>query len=142
MNSHLSPEQISKWVIGERTPPEEQHVRECPLCSAEVARFESILAAFAGAVRDCSERQTAVRPLREGRRARPFRWAWVAAAVLLVAAAVPIYRIDRQRKAERARADAALMEQVDREVSRAIATPMEPLAKLMTWDESNETTSH
>ena len=142
MNSHLSEEQISKWVTGERTSPEERHVRECPQCRAEVARFESALVAFGGAVRDWSERQTVVKPLRDGRHARPFRWAWVAAAVLLVAAAVPIYRIDRQRKAERARADAALMEQVDREVSRAIATPMEPLAKLMTWDETNDTTSH
>jgi hypothetical protein len=133
MNSHLSPERISKWMMGERTSPEEQHVLECPQCSAEVARFQSALAGFGGAVRDCSERQSVMKPVRDGRHARPFRWAWVAAAALLLAA-VPIYRENQQRQAERARADAALMEQVDAQVSRAIAAPMEPLAKLMTWD--------
>ena len=108
---------------------------ECQQCRADVARFESTLAAFGGAVRDWSEQQSVVRPLRDGRRARPFRWAGVAAAALLVVA-VPIYRQDQQRRAERARADAVLMEQVDVAVSRVTAAPMEPLAKLMTWDEN------
>jgi hypothetical protein len=142
MNTHLSPERISKWAMGEQSEAERQHVLECRRCAAEVWRLESALAEFGGAVRDWSERQTVVKPSRDGRRARPLRWAWVAALAMLVAAAVPLYRVDQQRKLERARADAALMEQVDREVSRAIATPMEPLAKLMTWDENNETTSH
>jgi hypothetical protein len=142
MNRHLTPEQISKWMSGERTSSEEQHLLECPRCSAEVAGFASTLAAFGGAVRGWSAQQTVVRPLRDGRRARPLRWAWVAAAALLLAAAFPIYRFDQHRQLERARADAALMEQVDREVSRVTAAPMEPLAKLMTWDETNDKTSH
>ena len=134
MKSHLSSEQISNWMLGERTSSEEQHVLECPQCSADVARLESALTAFGGAVRDAGARQSVVKPLRDGRRARPLRWVLVAATALVVAA-VPIYRQDQQRKADRAKADAALMEQVDAEVSRAIARPMEPLAKLMTWDE-------
>jgi len=142
MNSHLSPQQIAKWMIGERAPSEEQHVRDCPQCGAEIARLQSALAAFGGAVRDWSERQTVVKPVREGRGVRPFRWVWVAAGALLLATAVPIHKLEQRRELERARADALLMEQVDIEVSRAIATPMEPLAKLMTLDESNETTSH
>jgi len=66
------------------------------------------------------------------------RWALVAAALLLLSA-IPIYRNvqDRQRQAERARADALLLEQVDAEVSRAVPRPMEPLAKLVSWDFSS-----
>jgi hypothetical protein len=133
MSSHLSPQQISKWMTGERASQEEQHVRECAQCSAEVAQFQEALADFGSRVRDWSERQPVANPLGEGRPAHPLRWAWVAVAALLLAA-IPIYRVDRQRQAERARAEAALMEQVDAQVSRAIAAPMEPLAQLMTWD--------
>jgi hypothetical protein len=133
MSSHLSPEQVAKWMIGERTSPEEQHVLECPQCSAEVARFQAELVEFGSAVRDWSERHTVVKPLPQGRRARPLRWAWVAAAAI-VFSVVPGYFVAQHRKAERARADAMLMEQVDANVSRAIAAPMEPLARLMTWD--------
>jgi hypothetical protein len=135
MNSHLSPEQISRWMLGERTPQEEQHVRECPQCGDEVANFQTALTAFRGSVRDWSDRQRTARPVLPVLRARPLRWVWIAVTVLLLAA-IPMYREDRQRKAERARADGALLEQVDTQVSRAIAAPMEPLAKLMTWNQN------
>jgi len=135
MNSHLSPEQISKWMIGEQTSPEEQHVLGCPQCRAAVARFQSTLAAFGGAMRDWSGRQSGVKPWRDRRHAQPLRWALATTAILLLAA-VPIYREIQQRKTERARADAALLLQVDAEISRAIAAPMEPLAKLMAWEEN------
>jgi len=131
MNSHLSPDRISSWIMGEHTRLEEQHVRECSQCGAEVARMQSALAEFGDAVRGM---ERAAKPLVAVHRARPLRWGWAVAALLLLAA-VPIYREDQQRKAERARADVALLEQVDVQVSRAIAAPMEPLAKLMTWDE-------
>ena len=93
--------------------------------------MQSALAQFSDAVRGI---ESVAKPASAVDRARPLRWGWAVAA-LLVLAAVPIYREDQQRKAERARADAALLEQVDVQVSRAIAAPMEPLAKLMTWDE-------
>jgi hypothetical protein len=133
MSSHLSPEQVAKWIIGERTSPEEQHVLECPQCHAEVARFQAELAEFGSAVRDWSERHTVVKPARNGRYARPLRWAWLAAAAIVLSS-VPAYLSARHRQAEQTRADAVLMEQIDANVSRAIAAPMEPLARLMTWD--------
>ena len=146
MNQHLSARQISLWMIGERTPQQEQHVRECPECGAELARLEASLALFRGSVRHWSDGQVRVpRPLAPTRGSRgyparplPVRWALVAAA-LLVLAAVPIYRNaqDRQRQAEMARADALLLEQVDAEVSRAVPRPMEPLVKLVSWDFSS-----
>src|ERR1039458_3569997 len=146
MSQHLSSQEISQWMIGERTPQQEQHVCQCSQCGAELARMEAALALFRGSVRHWSDRQVRVpRPLAPTRRSRgsparnlPVRWALVAAA-LLVLAAVPIYRNaqDRQRQAEIARADALLLEQVDAEVSRAIPRPMEPLVKLVSWDFSS-----
>jgi len=146
MSPHLSEREISLWMVGERTPQQEQHVRECSECSAELARLEASLALFRGSVRHWSDRQVRVpghlAPTRGSRgypaRPRPLRWALVAAA-LLALAAVPIYRNvqDRQRQAEIARADALLLEQVDAEVSRAVPRPMEPLVKLVSWDFSS-----
>jgi hypothetical protein len=146
MSRHLSPRQISQWMIGERTPQQEQHVGQCSECGAELARMEAALALFRGSVRHWSDRQVRFpRPLAPTRRSSgyparplPVRWALVAAA-LLVLAAVPIYRNarERQRQAEIARADALLLEQVDAEVSRAVPRPMEPLAKLVSWDFSS-----
>jgi hypothetical protein len=143
MSQHLSSLEVSQWMIGERTPQQEQHVRQCSQCSAELARLEASLALFRGSVRHWSDRQSRVpRPLAPTRRSRwyparphPMRWALVAAALLVLAAA-PIYRNaqDRQRQAEIARADALLLEQVDAEVSRAVPRPMEPLVKLVSWD--------
>jgi hypothetical protein len=146
MSQHLSARQISQWMIGERTPQQERHVRECLECGAELARMEAALGLFRGSVRHWSGRQSraeapaiaSIFPARRGSRVRPMRWALVAAA-LLVLAAVPIYRNaqERQRQAEIARADALLLEQVDAEVSRTVPRPMEPLAKLVSWDFSS-----
>ena len=146
MSKHLSSRQISQWMIGERTPQQEQHVRQCSECGAELARLEAALALFRGSVRHWSDQQIRVpRPLTPTRRSRgyparpqPLRWA-LGAAALLVLAAVPIYRNaqDRQRQAEIASADALLLEQVDAEVSRAVPRPMEPLVKLVSWDFSS-----
>jgi len=143
MSQHLSSRQISQWMIGERTPQQEQHVRECSRCGAELARLEASLALFRGSVRHWSGLQnhieppaiSSISPTRRGFSIRPMRWALVAAALLLLAA-VPIYRNaqDRRRQAEIARADALLLEQVDVEVSRAVPRPMEPLVKLVSWD--------
>jgi anti-sigma factor RsiW len=143
MSQHLSSREVSQWMIGERTPQQEQHVRQCPECGAELARMEAALGLFRGSVRHWSDRQVRVfRPLTPTRGSRgyparplPVRWA-LAAATLLLLAAVPIYRNVqvRQRQAEIARADALLLEQVDAEVSRAVPRPMEPLVKLVSWD--------
>jgi len=146
MSQHLSSQEISQWMIGERTPQQEQHVRQCSECGAELARLQAALALFRGSVRHCSGRQSRSEPsdiasilsVRRGPRIQPMRWA-LAAAALLVLAAVPIYRNaqDRQRQAEIASADALLLEQVDAEVSRAVPRPMEPLVKLVSWDFSS-----
>ena len=143
MSRHLSSREVSQWIIGERTPQQDQHVRQCPECGAELARMEAALGLFRGSVRHWSEGQSraeapaigSILAARRGSWAQPLRWALVA-AMLLVLAAVPIYRNvqEKRRQAEIAMADALLLEQVDAEVSRAVPRPMEPLVNLVSWD--------
>ena len=52
---HLTGEQISKYLIGDATPQETQHIRDCAVCGAEVARLESSFAHFRGSVRRWSD---------------------------------------------------------------------------------------
>lgn len=148
MNEHLSSDQISRWVIGERTAQQQEHTSNCPDCAAKIAELESAIALFRGAVRDCGARYggNPELPLRGGAQhrrpgflTRPSYWAPVAAMLLLLAA-IPIYTNtrDRRREAELARADAALLEQVDVEISRAVPAPMEPLVTLVSWNASTE----
>ena len=127
MTQHLSGRRISAWMAGERTPEEERHMGECPECRAQVAGLENAVAWFRGSVREWSEtggtRQLRVR--------RQPRWALIA-ATLVILAGVPIYRnVELQREADRARADALLMEQVDAGLSRPVPAPMEPLLSLV-----------
>ena len=60
MNQHLSKEQISKFLIGDGTPQETQHVWKCAACSAELARLESSFAQFGSSVRHWSDQEEQV----------------------------------------------------------------------------------
>jgi hypothetical protein len=148
MSGHLSSEQISRWMIGERTDREQEHARQCPECAAQVANLGSAIALFRDSARDCGEMYgypkfglpARTQSVRAGFMGRPSRWASVVAALLLLAA-IPIYTNsrDRRRAAEMARADALLLEQVDAGISRAVPAPMEPLVKLVSWNSEPRT---
>jgi hypothetical protein len=149
MSQHLSSERISMWIAGERTPEDEEHVRVCLECAAELARFQATLSLFRDSVRDWSSRQPGSEPGTVPKLA-PARWAvrWaMAAAALLLVATVSIYRGTRQPQfgGLMLPADVALLEQVDAEVSRGVPRGMEPLLELVSTDystgeEDNETT--
>jgi hypothetical protein len=150
MNQHLSSRQISSWLMGERTPQAEEHVRGCEQCRAEVARAEAALGLFRDSVRGYAGQtiglyrspsarawQTARNDDLPHKRLRlwPAGLAWAAAILTIVA--VPLYRgVHQQRapQAEAVAADALLLEQVDAELSRTVPQPMEPLMKLVSWD--------
>src|ERR1700689_2900443 len=55
MSRHLSWQQISKCLIGDGTPEEAQHARECSSCRAVMLRVESSLSELRGSVREWSE---------------------------------------------------------------------------------------
>ena len=140
MNQHLSSEQISRCLIGDRTPIEARHLAECAACAAELERVEASLAAFRASVHE-----TSIRTMRaDGRewtapRRSPFSmWmGWpVIAAVLVILTVVPLWRVrsSANRAAQTAREDAALMMDISAAVSRSVPEPMEPLAQLWTKD--------
>jgi predicted anti-sigma-YlaC factor YlaD len=144
MSRHLSSEQISRRVAGERNAPEEEHLRDCVACRAEVARLESVLTHFRSSV--LAEVEQALPPASLDFRATsetsrrphsPGRWVLVAATVLILVT-VPLYQNarDRKRAIAQAEADTILLEQVDRAVSRTVPRPMEPLTELVRWGAS------
>jgi hypothetical protein len=46
MNRHLSPDEISGWMIGERSPEARSHALECPACRAELDRLQDAFLRF------------------------------------------------------------------------------------------------
>jgi anti-sigma factor RsiW len=139
MMPHLSSEQLAEFVAGERSPQAArqvaQHVQECPACSAEVANFREALGDFRGAVRGWSEDQARmVRAIPAGA-AEPrswaashqLAWALLMAAVCIIASFV----FPRHAREPGPASDAALLNQVDTQVSRTVPASMEPLVKLV-----------
>ena len=55
MNQHLSEDEISQWVSGERTVEAERHLYECPECAADVGGMEKMLALFRESGREWSD---------------------------------------------------------------------------------------
>jgi hypothetical protein len=148
VSRHLSPEQISCWMMGERTAQDEEHVRDCSTCGAEVNRVETALRLFQRSAKDWSQEHSpefrnvwSTEGVRRGVRTLALRWA-LAGLTLLVLAGIPIQTIRErgQREARANQIDTALLEQVDAEVSRAVPAPMEPLARLITWGSTETTT--
>jgi anti-sigma factor RsiW len=138
MIQHLSAEQISRWMVGDRTPQLERHVAGCEECRAELGQLESTLAQFRGVLREWSSSVPSTAWRQPASRSPWFSWQRVvfAAAALFFLVGVPVYwtaRV-RERATEAARADALLLERVDSSISRAVPEPMEPLVNLVTWN--------
>ena len=138
MTEHLSGEQISQWMIGERAPQVERHVAACGVCRAEVEQMGTALSQFRTAMRAASVTAPAPAWRNAPSRAPTFTWPRLvlAAAALLILLAAPIAWTthERERAAEAALADSQLLERVDSAISRAVPEPMEPLVTLVTWN--------
>jgi anti-sigma factor RsiW len=141
MIDHLSAEQISQWMMGERTPQLVQHVAECPRCSAELEQLEAALTQFRTAMREPAF--SVVTPeWREPEASSPW-YSWprlvLAIAALLILVALPLSwraRV-RQQAAQAALADSQLLESVDSAISQAVPEPMEPLVSMVSWNSSS-----
>ena len=145
MNSHLTSDQISEWLVSGGTPEMERHVANCDECKGRIAEVETPLAVFRESIHKAGERQTAPvwnLQLQASRKpwAFPLRSIVVALAVLVLAV-VPAYRIQKdtakQQTAEIARQDAALLQAVEKELGESEPHPMQPLAKLVSYKTSD-----
>jgi hypothetical protein len=143
MIEHLSAEQISQWIVGERTPQLERHVAGCAQCGAELEQMEAALSQFRTAMRAPVH---SVPPFDWREPATPASWfSWsrmaLAAAVLLILIGLPVswmahVREQQASAAAAALADSQLLERVDSAISQPVPEPMEPLVTLVTWSSS------
>ena len=141
MIEHLSAEQISQWIVGERTPHLVHHVAECAECGAELEQLETALVQFRTAMR---EPVSAPAPPAWREPATGSSWySWprlvLATAALLVLVALPVSWRAREhdQAAQAALADSQLLESVDSAISQAVPEPMEPLVSLVSWNSSS-----
>jgi TonB family protein len=58
MTNHLTEDQISRWLVGQPTGPEQQHVQKCGSCTAQLGRFLDTLESFKGALSARAENLT------------------------------------------------------------------------------------
>jgi hypothetical protein len=136
MNRHLSSQDVCAWLAGSQTPELQQHVQGCSVCQAELARMGQALTQFRGTVRQWSEEQSTddVKLTPSVSTWRHLRWACAVMAACVLLSLSVLWRGNQPPGAGAPAADAALLAQVDRQVSRAVPSPMEPLMNLVLWD--------
>jgi len=110
-------------------------------------QLDAALARFGESVRGWSEENTVLPgPMASWKAPRRNLWrvSWILAtavtAILLIGIQTYLH-LTRQRAAERASEDAALLKQIDSEISRAVPGPMEPLVKLVSWGAGSTTSN-
>jgi len=144
MNSHLSLEQISEFLVGNATPEQAQHAANCAECAAELSQLQETLSAFRGSVQHWAKQSGgSVIPDRaylvnEERfyNVHPLRWALAATALIVLA--IPVYNDIRNRDRQKQAEDVLLLEQVNAHLSRAVPAPMEPLLELLSDGSAEE----
>ncbi|MBI2679644.1 MAG: hypothetical protein HYX25_01390 [Candidatus Solibacter usitatus] len=141
MNRHLSSQDVCAWLSGNHTPELQQHVLGCAVCQAELDRLGQALTQFRGTVRQWSEQQHngEVKLTASAGGWRHLRWACAAMAACLLVSVSVIWRGNQPPAGGATAADAALLAQVDQQVSRAVPSPMEPLMNLVSWEGAGST---
>src|SRR5262245_8313562 len=147
MRNHLSQEQLANCFVGRYNPAELQHLNECAQCRAEPDLLSSAITSFRSALRDRIDDQVALHkpagvqvqlePVSPG--SHVWRWA-LAAAALFLFVIVPIFtpRPAPQVVINKATTEAtaeALMDVVNRHLSRNVPESMEPMMVLISGDE-------
>jgi hypothetical protein len=127
MNSHLSSNQICRWLAGDRGPEEQQHLRICPACRAELEQFENALTGFRSSLEQSPVPAVGYSRVRQ---TLP-RWVLAAAALALLVATPVYWNARQQRAAEQAKSDELLLERIDAGLSRSVPASMEPLMQLI-----------
>ncbi len=148
MKRHLTREDYSKWLIGEKTAEHEVHLQSCADCAAELETMQAPLALFRGAVRDWSAKERTNSAAEQYNRslAEPAHvqhsplWARVATAgaALALAMAIGIGGMNWRESGESTKAahteqeDEALLGNIQAKVMRPVPASMQPVYNLMT----------
>jgi len=130
--THLSSEQISKWLLGERNSKADRHVETCEKCREEVVQLQNGLRAFKETVHSWAERPHARNS--PARRPSPTAsWSLVAATALAMSLVLlPLYLDVRQAQFEAQRAqDSLLLDQVQERLNQSVPQSMQRLMELM-----------
>lgn len=136
--THLSSDQFSESLLGHPEPGVTRHLDACAACRSELANLRGALGEFRGAVRGWSECQAAEYQANIALANSPLppaRPSWIAAhplamtLMLAVACVLASWVLSRAEKTPGG--DAALLNQVDAQVSRQVPASMEPLMKLV-----------
>jgi hypothetical protein len=150
---HLTAKEISRWLVEGPEQSADQHVQNCWACQTKLAEAKAPLTAFRTAVVGWSEAQDVVRPrtaLAKKNQRHGGLQVWLPATLALAALLLLGFLTGpglfhghgtvRQAvvgSSTSPDSDAALMDQVDTEVSEAVPDAMAPLTDLVAWD-SNE----
>jgi len=137
---HLSPDQVTEYLLDQTDPASARHIRDCAACRAEIEQQRETLAEFRTTVRAWSAEEAGHYRINAARAitasgleprswpvSRQLTWALAIAALCVIASFI-LPRYAGQRTAA---GDAALLERVDAEVSETAPAPMAPLMKLV-----------
>jgi hypothetical protein len=138
MMAHLSSAQLAECILEEPSPGVARHIRECAACRASLTQLRGALGEFRDTVRAWSADQAGryqaalsipatVPDPRPRFVLRQLAWALGIALVCVIASFVLPWHSSEKTLAN----DAALLSQVDAQVSRAAPASMEPLTRLV-----------
>ena len=144
MRNHLTEDQFARCGAGQGERAELEHLRECTGCAAELDDFKTGLGRFRTALRQRVDDRLASRPLHLGaaRAPRAIRvplWRWGVVFASVIALLLPFFTTV-SKKPEGAQPGIetnanAIMDAVNRHLSRSVPAPMEPAFSLIPTEE-------
>jgi len=145
VNSHLSEDQITEWVLGSGDEGVLRHLETCHICALQAEGLRSTLAGFRAAVHATAQRdpnlwrnqQLAFKQRVLAQDWYPLRWAWDAAMVVVLITAIFLTRAPNGPKnCSSEDADNALLQAVQGDLSREVPQALAPAVLIA--EERNE----
>lgn len=137
MSHHLSEDQFEACILGRAGQWELAHINECRECRAELEQFRKALSMFRSAVADIVEDHAALHSSGVSGSARSSAdipaWRWAVVLTVFVAAImlpIVVSHTNPPKPAEQMSPE-AVMERLNRHLSRTVPAPMEPMMSLI-----------
>jgi hypothetical protein len=135
MNNHLTEDQITEWMLGTRADFVSRHLGACPACSVAAEELRSTISSFRDSIRAAAQRddsywrkqQLTIREHASIRDWYPLHWAWAAAMVMVLIAAIFLARtLNPPQNKVREDADKALLQEVQGDLAREVPEALAP----------------